>query len=144
MTKLLDRIFGKKGSNERLLIDGDQGVPITMEEAKRLEEQHTEELKKMAPMQQRLKEETALLKQVIEFKLSPGDRKKVREMLVSGEDPALIAAYLKAPFRIIAVIANDVLKEVYGNAADAPQIPTDLQEYLKLAQKNAKEAATKK
>ncbi len=140
---LLDKIFGKKGANEKLLIDGDQGVPITMEEAKRLTDQHEAELKKMEPMQKRLKEETALLKSVVEFKLSPGDRRKVRDMLASGEDPALIAAYLKAPFRIIAVIANDVLKEAYGNSPEAPQIPTDLPKYLEWATKTIKENEAK-
>ena len=132
MKQLLNKLFGKTGKQSHLHIDHPDGIAISQDEVKRLEAQFQQEVASLAPLQQRLKEETGLLKDVIENKLSPSQRMEVRALLRGGEDPMLLAAFLRVPFRDVAIIANDVLKEVHGH--EAPQIPTDVQAYIKLAQ----------
>lgn len=139
--KLLERIFGPKGTNEKLLVQHPDGVPISLKEAKALEIGHGKELEKLAPLQKRLKEETALLKEVVQRKLTKSERKEVLELLASGEDPLLLASYLKVPFKEVAILANDVLKMAHGH--NAPRIPTDVVEYIALAKEFEKQNAAK-
>ncbi len=139
--KLLDRLFGKKGTNESLLV-GSPRVNLTPAEAERLKKQHEQELERVAPLQTKLREETAMLKEVVNNKLTKSQRKEAKELLAAGEDPLLLAAYLKVPFREVAIIANDVLKAAYGNSPEAPQIPTDIAQYIALAKAMEAKSAT--
>lgn len=64
-------------------------------------------------------------------KLNLARARQARRLLLKGEDPFIIAAWLRVPFKPIAVLANRILKE----KGATEQIPTDLREYLQLAEK---------
>lgn len=134
--KILDKLFGKKGTNDRLLIDAP--IQITLKEAEHLKAAHERELKKIQPLQTRLREETSLLKKVLDRKLTKKERKEVYDILKTGEDPLLLAAYLKCPFKDVAIIANNVLADGTPKGQTPPRIPTDVGEYITLAKEMEK------